>query len=177
MTMTETVQTSNARIGFARDAARQILRDSSNESAPISLSKVIRELSKYAPVSVKGMDFDQLDGINIRVGDKTNILYNKNHHIHRNRFTVAHEIGHLVLGHLKKTYDIADFTSSDPEEKEANEFAAELLIPTHLLKDLYKKDPSPKSLAVRFLVSEQAMFEKVMTCGLLKAPKSKSIWG
>ncbi len=46
----------------------------------------------------------------------------------RRRFTVAHEIGHCVLGHLSRE-------SSAENEREADRFAAELLAPICVLRE------------------------------------------
>ncbi|EAZ88224.1 ImmA/IrrE family metallo-endopeptidase [Crocosphaera chwakensis] len=52
---------------------------------------------------------------------------------HRARFTfdLAHELGHLALGHLKEGILIdesLEFDSNDDEEKQANQFAVQLLL-------------------------------------------------
>jgi Zn-dependent peptidase ImmA (M78 family) len=59
----------------------------------------------------------------------------------RKNFTIAHEIGHYYLPwHTNEIYnckssDIQSFHSNLLQEAEANQFAAELLIPTELLSD------------------------------------------
>ena len=54
------------------------------------------------------------------------ILYNEHSGSHaRRRFTLAHEIGHIYLGHSNDSPD---------EEREANTFAAELLMPRILVE-------------------------------------------
>ncbi len=55
----------------------------------------------------------------------------------RKRFTIAHELGHYILGHNRKTvvHDneaSMEFYKSGSQETEANQFAAELLIPTSI---------------------------------------------
>lgn len=68
--------------------------------------------------------------------------------IGRERFTIAHEIGHFVLHpapNLEKVDGPPQFTMwhSDSEEVEANIFAAELLIPESLLlRVTQRRDPS-----------------------------------
>ncbi|MBP8961237.1 ImmA/IrrE family metallo-endopeptidase [Patescibacteria group bacterium] len=164
------------RIGFARQSSRNILKSVNFKLPPVRLSTIIQELSKYELLSVKGLDADALDGANIRSADEINIYYNLNNHIHRNRFTVAHELGHFVLGHLRRDY-ILEVDSKNREEAEANEFAAELLMPMKTLKEFYKKNPDPKKLALDFLVSEKAMYTRLLKCGLLTlTKKSTSIW-
>ena len=71
---------------------------------------------------------------------------NSHHHVNRRRFTVAHELGHLILHrkalagrvHVDRRFpvlmrDSAAASGLDPREIEANQFAAELLMPTPLL--------------------------------------------
>ncbi len=66
----------------------------------------------------------------------------------RERFTIAHEIGHFVLHpvpHLQRDDGPPQFAMwhSDSEEVEANIFAAELLMPEHLLlRATTNKEPS-----------------------------------
>ena len=50
------------------------------------------------------------------------ILYNDNMDINRIRFTIAHEIGHIALGHEE---------SNDETESEADYFARHLLVPIY----------------------------------------------
>jgi hypothetical protein len=81
----------------------------------------------------------------------------------RKRFTVAHEIGHFLL-HRNRigSYLVEDewlrSNLSTREEVEANQFAAEALMPKHLISryaGLY--GPNPSVLAPIFKVSEAAM--------------------
>jgi len=100
---------------------------------------------------------------------------NSLHHPNRQRFTIAHELGHIQLhrplieseihldkGSLKR--DALSAQGIDPHEIEANTFAAELLMPQMLLEavlgersiDLEDED-AIASLAKRFRVSDAAM--------------------
>lgn len=52
----------------------------------------------------------------------------------RKRFTIAHEIGHLMLHQIPEDGVFRDDTfSGSPEEAEANNFAADLLVPLSML--------------------------------------------
>jgi Zn-dependent peptidase ImmA (M78 family) len=69
------------------------------------------------------------------------IMVNKEHHIHRQRFSIAHEIGHYVLHkpkriHVDKQTFYRNYKSSeglDEIEIDANRFAAAILMPTELV--------------------------------------------
>ena len=72
-----------------------------------------------------------LAGAYVRQGDGGVIFVNAGEALVRQRFTLAHELGHHVLGHESVIDPSADLEgwSNDPREVEANRFAAELLAP------------------------------------------------
>ncbi len=60
----------------------------------------------------------------------------------RQRFTIAHELGHFVLGHggaYRDNPDNFSLANHDPLEVSANRFAAELLMPEDVLNYLVIK--------------------------------------
>ena len=63
----------------------------------------VYKISKYLGVDVKAenMDFD-ISGLFVIKNNKPHIRYNKNEHPNRKRFTIAHELGHVALGHSRK---------------------------------------------------------------------------
>jgi len=101
----------------------------------------------------------------------------------RQRFTIAHELGHHVLHgnrelFVDKNYIVhfRDGNSSggvDPLEVEANHFAAELLMPSERVQELFKKRPFDmddtrelRKLATIFGVSGPAMTARLSSLGL-----------
>lgn len=75
---------------------------------------------------------------------KHTISINRNHPLTRQRFTIAHEIGHDVLGHhgvSLRSSDLGAYESvlEKSNEMAANNFAATLLMPRVLLVKLVKK--------------------------------------
>lgn len=63
------------------------------------------------------------------------VLYNeKEKNLRRRSFTLAHEVGHILLGHTQ---------DGDKEEREANAFAAELLMPRALARELRRRLGNP----------------------------------
>lgn len=93
----------------------------------------------------------------------------------RQRFTIAHEIGHYVGGHLKSlnacfrdTRKSFSTGQTDWREAEANNFAAELLVPAKWLKYVIaeKKIHDVTRLANLFNVSEAAMGYRLKNLGI-----------
>jgi hypothetical protein len=72
-------------------------------------------------------------------------IYNEKLHPKRIRWTIGHEIGHIILGHLKfeKTYANIGLSGEEREvlEDEANIFCAELMAPFCILKELKATSP------------------------------------
>ncbi|KIA81999.1 hypothetical protein QR66_01765 [Chromobacterium piscinae] len=94
----------------------------------------------------------------------------------RQRFTIAHEIGHWALGHLndkKRCFrdGPAEFSSNatDSEEREANNFAAQLLMPETLIRWAIEKKgiESIPALANLFDVSKVAMTYRLKNLGFI----------
>ena len=114
----------------------------------------------------------------IRSDDKTVIGVNSLHHTNRQRFTIAHECGHLLLHkgkdvHIDRSFRInrRDEVSSqaiDHKEIEANRFAAELLMPYDMImSDLVEYDidiedeEELRGLADKYQVSVQALTHRI----------------
>lgn len=90
------------------------------------------------------------------------ITVNADDAITRQRFTVAHEIGHLMLHDPQKSEkymrDSTFARRGDRIEEEANEFAASLLIPLWMLEPIAAySSPAPRELANFFQVSQNAL--------------------
>lgn len=100
---------------------------------------------------------------------------NSRHAPTRQRFSIAHELGHYLNGH--ESYDSGGtHIESQPsylnpqqrQEIEANEFAAELLMPTDWLKhDVAELGADGAALAKRYGVSEQAMWIQLLDLKLM----------
>ena len=81
----------------------------------------------------------------LRKYNKASIIINKNYEgtYERNRFTIAHEIGHIFSKSKNKDFStdyIFKKTQCDLNEREANNFAGELLLPKPIVDEFNKKD-------------------------------------
>lgn len=169
--------------------ALSLLSESNQYLVPVDVKKIVKEKG----LSIQLLDFgDDVSGVFLSDGVKASIGVNQNNTPNRQRFTIAHELGHYILGHQRqsvfidspaKYYTILfrDNDSSTGEfiqEREANAFAAALLMPKQLLIDeihrIYKeKDKFDedfdliRNLCKKFQVSRQAMTLRLTNLDLL----------
>lgn len=96
------------------------------------------------------------------------ICVNANDRLERQRFTVCHELAHIVLGlpsdHTTKWWSYA---KRAPDEISCDVFAAELLLPYRLFKPVAEKEPisfaTVDALAARFAASITATGSRLAT--------------
>jgi IrrE N-terminal-like domain len=95
----------------------------------------------------------------------------------RRRFTLAHEVGHWVCQHLEgksaPVYCRAADVQPEPTaadralEREANVFAAELLMPEIAVREAWPRSASVGELALSFGVSSEAMAWRLYGFGVI----------
>lgn len=146
------------------------------ELATSLLSKVLlkeppviaQELAEFCGLRVIYLNFATIKpeyaGISGFINPNTNTLYiNSVESSVRKNFTIAHELGHYLLGHTTSPeygnllYRRPLEEQDDPIiEQEANCFAANLLVPETFLKNILKKYPfaTNRELSDIFGVSE-----------------------
>lgn len=117
---------------------------------------------------------EALSGLVVFVGETPLIAVDASEPEERQRFSAAHELGHVLLAH-HDTFHV-DLDRSDgipPEynwrhERAANEFGASLLMPApNLRNDIQQMvNADPVTLARRYRVSVQAMSIRMSTLGL-----------
>ena len=123
----------------------------------------VRDLSNWiesAGVMVIDEDFGthRIDGMSQWAGEYAVILINSALPTDRRRLTLAHELGHLVL---HSSYIDVDM------EAQANEFAAEFLMPEHVIRPQLRSLGRGKlsDLKSEWGVSMQAVFERAYRMG------------
>ncbi|WP_405444682.1 ImmA/IrrE family metallo-endopeptidase [Streptomyces erythrochromogenes] len=132
-----------------------------------------------------------VSGMLLRRGEEKVIGVNDAHAPVRQRFTVAHELGHLVLhrgrplildtGTRVNFRDSVSSMATDREEMEANRFAAALLAPETMVRRAVREiqfttaEGLVKELAQRFGVSATAMNYRLLNLGIISDPGDLAI--
>lgn len=149
-----------------RSKVRSILENLNVKEAPIPVEKVANLFSLEVVYYPKFPD--SVSGTIIKDEDLHAIGINQNHPEVRQRFTIAHEIGHYIMGHDENKILDDTFDKNTDKEREANKFASELLMPYDLLKsDIEKETQDIPGLARKYKVSEQAMSIRLLESGLI----------
>jgi Zn-dependent peptidase ImmA (M78 family) len=99
---------------------------------PVSDLLDVVEKDLDVPVLIEQFDDERVAGVLLQRGSGDRfIALNADFGPVRQRFTLAHEMGHIELGHQPRVEAVADLFGSarDPQEVAANYFAAEFLAP------------------------------------------------
>lgn len=117
---------------YARNLAWNVLLDGNVQILPVKVSALCRTLG----ISMKlyGGREDS-DGECSMLGGQPTIFVSRNKPVPRQRFTAAHELGHILLGHVGKgkLVNREPAPTDNPIEREANVFASRLLAPACVL--------------------------------------------
>lgn len=165
-----------------RVLAEQLLRKNKVKELPVPVDRIAKSLG--AQILLRSLD-DGLSGFVLRHGARRVIGINTFHPKVRQRFTLAHEIGHMLLHDQDElhvdhpTWRLRSGISSaglDTEEMESNLFAAELLMPRAFLDEDLKSvelvgpldDDLVYALAEKYQVSTQALLIRLASLGHLK---------
>src|SRR5438067_131906 len=116
----------------AEKRAMQLLKEEGIDQLPVPVEQIARNLG--AKIAYDAYEGD-VSGMLYRTDDQSLIGVNSRHAQTRQRFTIAHEVGHLVM-HKGTPMFVDRFArvnwrngASNRQEAEANSFAAELLMP------------------------------------------------
>ena len=166
-----------AAISRASKMAKQVLDEARIKSAPVRIENIAK---RYAYIVRKALPPD-VSGMLVPLTAETSkfrwaIVVNQENAEVRQRFTIAHELVHLLLhryttphadaGYKVRFRDQTSSAGSVREEVEANQFAAELLMPEDLILSHlekigfdYASSPETENATVRKLIRIAKKFE------------------
>jgi len=142
----------------------------STERVPIPVR--IGEVAQHSEVHIQAGAFEHPDVSGMYERAKRTIYVDLDDNVNRQAFTIAHELGHHYL-HASKDSEVyfrhyAEQLNFEDEqqEREANLFAACLLMPHYAVRLAYAETNDVRSLARRFAVSETAMYYRLSELNL-----------
>ena len=134
---------------FITEIVEGILEENGVYRPPVPVEKIAK--AHALKVQKSEVSSSDISGFLVRVKSKAVIGVNSSNALVRQRFTIAHELGHYLLHsqgaqdvHIDRHFEVRfrDEQSSrgtDADEQEANFFAAELLMPRQFIKDDIEK--------------------------------------
>jgi len=170
---------------LVRDLSTDLLEKHNIVNAPVDVEKLAHAL--HLDVRKDKVEGD-ISGFLFRDHGKSSAIIgvNSRQHPNRQRFTIAHEIGHFLLHtgdkvHVDRGFEVRlrnDESSkgTDNDEKEANLFAAELLMPKAFVeKDIadiqtvdLMEEKTIKTLADKYQVSTHAFAFRLAYLGYVQ---------
>jgi Zn-dependent peptidase ImmA (M78 family) len=157
----------------------ELLREFEIRQPPVPVDRLAKKLGLLlAPLPAD----DEISGAIIRKSGRVVIAVNPAHHANRQRFTVAHELGHYFFHagleeHVDQNFRVAWRNADSSKavnwtEVQANRFAAELLMPTRFLEkdldSLHRIDKRTVAmLARKYVVSPEAMKIRLSQLGII----------
>jgi Zn-dependent peptidase ImmA (M78 family) len=170
------------RIEAAATKAKEVLQKSKISKPPVDVER----LARLAGLRVVEEQLDsEISGMLYREGSRAVILVNQGDAPVRRRFSIAHELGHYYLHESSSVFvdrrvrfrDSNSSQGTNLEEIEANNFAAELLMPEpFVLQEAvrlrgrrfpFNDEDLIEELAKIFYVSRQAMEVRLANLGEL----------
>lgn len=140
---------------LCKERAQAVLEGYEKERLPVKPPVPIHRIAEWMKFTVVLLYSvgDEFSGL---VSPKQSLIgINGNHHRHRQRFSLAHELAHIILKHPPESHcsaaEIRIFNA------EADLCASELLMPERILLRLHGRRLTPPVLAMLFDVSEQAV--------------------
>jgi len=157
----------------ATNAAQRILSEYWADSIPVDPARIARKMGME--VANAYLDPDVAGAVEKRAGKVPHIYLSASDHPNRQRFTCAHEVGHVVKHENDGDFEFVDYrdmTASmgiDEDERYANAFAAALLMPEAQVRRLRQLGMNEADMSVQLGVSEAAMVNRLKNLGLYRS--------
>lgn len=163
----------SSKIAEIESKTSDILRDAYGKDPIVPPIELNRLLIKN-DINLKFGNFNSSDVVGAYDKASKTIFIAESDPYLRQAFTVAHELGHYFLHKDKKTEVFHRSQWLDPsliktdQEREADWFAASLLMPKSLISLYFKQVGDIGMVANGFAVSSQAAFYRLKNLGLIK---------
>ena len=143
-----------------------------DDVSPVPCVLTLVEDQAGLPVAIGALP-DDIAGALYRNGAGALVWVNGKQSLERQRFTIAHELGHACCGHERPAVDTTARIfggSGDPNEVQANAFAAQLLAPRAGVRAMIDGEPTLEDMvriAARFGISTIAALYRLKTLELV----------
>lgn len=161
-------------VGSAAEAARYIRQSWRLPPGPVP--NIVEPLEDHSIVVVPMQNrSDGFMGLSVHEHKRALppiMFFNGDAPADRVRWTIAHELGHIVLHHHQAAV-------SEECEDEADEFASEFLMPAHDIRHHFSSGTDLRDLAqlkLHWRVSMQALLSRALSVGRITKSQSTRLW-
>lgn len=130
---------------------RELLNEYKSYDLPIDIESIVSKVW----LNIEYFSFEKINWI---FSWKT-IVINNNLSLAEQRFTIAHELWHYINWEVWTSIGI--FACTDFKEKNADNFAMDILCPTEQVKDLWEEYENIPTIAQCLLVPESIVIKKL----------------
>jgi Zn-dependent peptidase ImmA (M78 family) len=159
-------QIDKPRYSYARQHAKTAFKDCSHlfpDGFPADIEKAAEILIPGYKIIYQQKMRSNVSGLVI--SSEKLIGVNANHAPVRQRFTIAHEIGHIRLGHPDIVF-VPNNSGINVFDREANEFAGSFLVPSAALRKAAQTIREPDQMAAHFKVSRHTLLIRLQSAKL-----------
>lgn len=150
--------------GYSPRAIAKFIRRQMNILIDEPIKNIFHLLESNGIIVIEFDTTDKFDGVSF-LTDKGNpvIVINRNFSNDRKRFTLSHELGHIIM-HIAGNFIIPDYRNV---ENEANDFASEFLMPQEHIKNSLRnlKLSDLAELKMYWLTSMASIIRSAKDCG------------
>lgn len=148
--------------------------------APVSVLDAVEDLAAI-PVCIQAFPSD-VAGLFYRRRGRPMLFVNGEHPVERQRFTLAHEFGHVRMDHKPRVESLRGMGSRDAQEVQANYFAGAFLAPRQAVRNWAERHgelPVDLELVVRlsafFGTSAEASRIRLELAGVISGAESERL--
>lgn len=128
---------------------------------------ILEDIAAWHRVTIDRHPFDDsVAGVMLHLGGRPVVALNSRNTDERQLFTLAHELGHFLLGHSAGLLTEGPMVDDPADEREANAFAAEFLMPAARIAKWAAAGADVSDLCRNTGVSREAMVRRLKELGL-----------
>jgi len=168
------------RKSMMRQLSYQVLNKYGITEPGVPIKEILKDYARVFYYDGASNPEQQESGLCIRDGKTYRVYLNRNSCAGRSHFSHAHELGHIVAGHLVD-YDIDSLTESQVQlmDREADLFSVYMMMPEHLMR-MYVKGPfTVQRIGFYkgwFRVSWEAFGRRLVELGMLTHAELQAIY-
>ena len=158
--------------GVLKARVEEIIRTHSLYKLPTNVYQIAKNLGICVTFESFPSTLYNLRGFCYSENDFALIVINRQHPIELQRFTMAHELHHLIYDSSHSPFSCGSYNQNDIVEQNAERFAAELLMPSNFVQRLISHPPNINYLTINlvaghFAVSYEAAAIRLQNFGLI----------